>query len=118
MRGVAFVGMMKKKIMRECVPVQSSDVLRQSKTSIIVFTSLVCRAAIEGGLSPEEAYSLGDSYIQAAESAKSLDELNPLAMMMYDDFIRRVHKHRTNPNLSRQIQKCVDSAMMKKNGGE
>ncbi len=30
------------------VPVQSSDVLRQSKTSIIVFTSLVCRAAIEG----------------------------------------------------------------------
>lgn len=41
------------------VPVQSSDVLRQSKTSIIVFTSLVCRAAIEGGLSPEEAYSLG-----------------------------------------------------------
>ena len=90
------------------VPVQSSDVLRQSKTSIIVFTSLVCRAAIEGGLSPEEAYSLGDSYIQAAESAKSLDELNPLAMMMYDDFIRRVHKHRTNPNLSMQIQKCVD----------
>ena len=64
------------------VPVQSSDVLRQSKTSIIVFTSLVCRAAIEGGLSPEEAYSLGDSYIQAAESAKSLDELSPLAMMM------------------------------------
>lgn len=90
------------------VPVQSSDVLRQSKTSIIVFTSLVCRAAIEGGLSPEEAYSLGDSYIQTAETAKSLDELAPLAMMMYDDFIRRVHKHRTNPNLSMQIQKCVD----------
>ena len=82
------------------VPVQSSDVLRQSKTSVIVFTSLVCRAAIEGGLSPEEAYSLGDSYIQTAEAAKSLDELHPLAMMMYDDFIRRVHKHRTNPNLS------------------
>lgn len=46
------------------VPVRSDDALRQSKTSIIVFTSLVCRAAIEGGLSPEEAYSLGDSYIQ------------------------------------------------------
>ena len=36
------------------VPVRSDDALRQSKTSIIVFTSLVCRAAIEGGLSPEE----------------------------------------------------------------
>ena len=90
------------------VPVQSTDVLRQGKTSIIVFTSLVCRAAIEGGLSPEEAYSLGDSYIQTAESAKSMDELYPLSTMMYDDFIHRVHKHRTNPNLSPQIQKCVD----------
>ena len=94
--------------MSEGVPVQSSDVLRQSKTSVIVFTSLVCRAAIEGGLSPEEAYSLGDNYIQSAESAQSLGELSPLAMMMYDDFIQRVHKRRTNPNLSPQIQRCVD----------
>ena len=90
------------------VPVRSDDALRQSKTSILVFTSLVCRAAIEGGLSPEEAYALGDNYIQAAESAKTLAELNPLSHMMYDDFIRRVHKCRTNPKLSRPVQKCVD----------
>ena len=90
------------------VPVRSDDALRQSKTSIIVFTSLVCRAAIEGGLSPEEAYALGDSYIQSAENAKTMDDLDPLALMMYDDFVRRVHKCRTNPNLSQQVQKCVD----------
>lgn len=90
------------------VPVRSDDALRQSKTSIIVFTSIVCRAAIEGGLSPEEAYALGDSYIQTAESAQTLDDLNPLSHMMYDDFIRRVHKCRTNPKLSTQVQKCVD----------
>lgn len=41
------------------VPVQSADPLRQTKTSTIVFTSLCARAAIEGGLSPEQAYSLG-----------------------------------------------------------
>ena len=90
------------------VPVRSDDALRQSKTSIIVFTSLVCRAAIEGGLSPEEAYALGDTYIQSAENAKTMDDLEPLALMMYDDFIRRVHKCRTNPNLSQQVQRCVD----------
>lgn len=90
------------------VPVHSDDSLRQSKISVIVFTSLVCRAAIEGGLSPEEAYSLGDSYIQTAESAKTLDDLNPLSLVMYDDFIRRVHKCRTNPKLSRPVQQCVD----------
>lgn len=90
------------------VPVRSDDALRQSKISVIVFTSLVCRAAIEGGLSPEDAYALGDSYIQTAESAKTLDDLNPLSLMMYDDFIRRVHKCRTNPKLSRPVQQCVD----------
>ena len=90
------------------VPVRTDDALRQSKTSIIVFASLVCRAAIEGGLSPEEAYTLGDNYIQATESAKTLSDLNPLPVMMYDDFIRRVHKCRTNPKLSMQVQKCVD----------
>lgn len=90
------------------VPVHSDDALRQSKISVIVFTSLVCRAAIEGGLSPEEAYALGDSYIQTAESAKTLDDLNPLSLVMYDDFIRRVHKCRTNPKLSRPVQQSVD----------
>ena len=97
------------------VPVHSNDALRQGKISVIVFTSLVCRAAIEGGLSPEEAYALGDSYIQTAESAQTLDELLPVPMMMYDDFIKRVHKHRTNPKLSLQIQTCVDYIEMNLN---
>ena len=52
------------------VPVRSDDVLRQSKTSIIVFTSLVCRAAIEGGLSPEESYALGDNYINLSQQVQ------------------------------------------------
>ena len=90
------------------VPLQSRDALRQSKTSLTVFTSIVCRAAMEGGLSPEEAYSLGDSYIQTIESAQSLGELTALGLIMYDDFIRRVHKCRTNPRLSPHIQKCCD----------
>lgn len=90
------------------VPVRSADPLRQSKTSLTVFVSIVCRAAIEGGLSPEEAYSLGDSYIQNVESATELADLIPIATIMYDDFVRRVHKCRTNPKLSKKVQKCCD----------
>lgn len=90
------------------VPLQSRDALRQSKTSLVVFTSIVCRAAMEGGLSPEEAYSLGDSYIQTIESSKNLGELTPLGLIMYDDFVRRVHKCRTNPRLTPHIRKCCD----------
>ena len=90
------------------VPVQSADPLRQGKISSIVFCSIVCRAAIEGGLSPEEAYALGDAYIQSSERATSTDELIAISYTMYDDFIHRVHKRRTNPQYSPPVQKCVD----------
>ena len=90
------------------VPVRGKDPLRQMKTSIIVFTSLVCRAAIEGGLSPEVAYPLGDSYIQNVEDCVDSGELSALAYAMYRDFIYRVHYARANPNYSHAIQKCCD----------
>ncbi len=90
------------------VPVHGNDPLRQAKTSVIVFTSIVCRAAIEGGLSPEEAYSLGDAYIQSAENAHTYDEIRAVPTLMYDDFIRRVHKTKKNPKLSAPIAQCRD----------
>ncbi len=90
------------------VPIQGPDPLRQMKTSIVVFTTLVSRAAIEGGLSPEVAYPLGDSYIQSAEDCRDSGELNALAHAMYHDFIYRVHHLRTNPDYSLAIQKCCD----------
>ena len=90
------------------VPVTGSDPLRQMKTSIIVFTTLVSRAAIEGGLSPEIAYPLGDSYIQNAENCRDSGELDALAHAMYHDFIYRVHYVHANPNYSHAVQKCCD----------
>lgn len=90
------------------VPVQSADPLRQVKTSTIVFASLCVRAAIKGGVSPEQAYSLGDSYIQAVESSKTVSEVASLSSALYEDFVLRVHKCRANPALSKQIQDCCN----------
>ncbi len=90
------------------VPVQGADLLRQVKTSIVVFTTLVSRAAMEGGLSPEIAYPLGDSYLQSVEDCRDSGELGALANAMYHDFIYRVHHLRSNPNYSHAIQKCCD----------
>lgn len=90
------------------VPVLGSDPLRQAKTSVIVFISIVCRAAIEGGLSPDAAYSLGDSYIQSAENARTYDEINAIPLLMYDDFIHRVHRVRQSPRYSAPITQCRD----------
>lgn len=90
------------------VPVQGADPLRQMKTSIVVFTTLVSRAAMEGGLSPEIAYPLGDSYLQSVEDCRDSGELGALANAMYHDFIYRVHHLRVSPNYSHAIQKCCD----------
>ena len=90
------------------VSITSPDPLRQAKTSVTVFISLCVRAAIEGGLTPEVAYSLGDAYIQSAENAKSVAEVSAISVPMYDDFVRRVHNCRVNPNLSKPIQICCD----------
>lgn len=90
------------------VNVNGKTALAKSKISIIVFVSIVCRAAVEGGLSPEEAYGLGDSYIQMVESIENPSDLEPLAMSRYDDFVRRVHNNRNHPKYSREIQKCCD----------
>lgn len=90
------------------VPVHGQNPLRQAKTSVIVFISLVCRAAMEGGLSPEVAYSLGDSYIQSVEDCRDSGGLSALAHAMYHDFIYRVHQLHSNPNYSHAIQKCCD----------
>ena len=89
-------------------PVQGADPLRQMKISITVFTTLVTRAAMEGGLSPEAAYALGDSYIQSAEDCRDSGELTALAHAMYHDFVYRVHHLHANPYYSHAVQKCCD----------
>lgn len=90
------------------VKINTRDPMRHARVSTIVFCSIVCRAAIEGGLSPEEAYSLGDAYIQSALDASTLDETSAICMSMYDDFVRRVHRSRENPKHSEPIRRCCD----------
>lgn len=76
--------------------------------SCTTFTSLCVRKAIQAGISPEAAYSVGDGYIQSMVSAKDMQELISINHSMYVDFITRVHKHRTNPKVSGYIQSCRD----------
>ncbi|MBQ9155015.1 MAG: helix-turn-helix domain-containing protein [Solobacterium sp.] len=90
------------------VPVKGQEPLRQMKTSIVVFTTLVSRAAMEGGLPPDIAYELGDSYIQSVEDCRDSGELNALSHAMYHDFVYRVHYLHSNPGYSHAIQKCCD----------
>lgn len=74
--------------------------LRQAMDEIIVHTALVTRAAIRGGLPPDESYSLSDYYIQHIESSDSMEEVYAISATMYDDFIQRVYETKHLPKLS------------------
>lgn len=82
--------------------------LERSKISQIIFTTLCVRAAINGGLSPETAYSQGDIYIRDVQSCNNLSDIRSISHSMYEDFIQRVHKVQTQANISADIQSCCD----------
>lgn len=90
------------------VRVELGDQLTRAKISGVTFTTLCVRAAIEGGLTPEMAYTCGDAYIQSLMNCKNSSEVGNINHTMYEDFIRRVHSNRHNSALSSAVRTCVD----------
>lgn len=90
------------------IRITGCDPVLQAIISASSFVGLCTRASIEGVLSPENAYSVGDSYIQSMIGCKSISDVRTVNHEMYEDFIRRVRKCRTNPKLSKQVQSCCD----------
>ena len=90
------------------VQVKTEDAVKNAILSAYGFTRLCTRAAIEGGLSPELAYTLGDNYSQSLLDCKTISEVVVTNHAMYEDFIRRVHQSGSNPGISRQIRFCQE----------
>lgn len=72
----------------------ASDQLRQVKNMFVVTATLVSRAAIQGGLSMEDAFTLSDAYIQKCELLNALDRITNLQYHMVLEFAERVERIR------------------------
>lgn len=72
----------------------ASDQLRQVKNTFVVTATLVSRAAIQGGFSMEDAFSLSDAYIQRRELLNALDRITNLQYHMVLKFAERVERIR------------------------
>lgn len=66
--------------------------LRQVKNSFVTSAALVSRAAIQGGLSPEDALSLSDMYIQECEPLNSGGQIVSLQYQMVQAFTEQVER--------------------------
>ncbi|MGN0998472.1 MAG: helix-turn-helix domain-containing protein [Faecousia sp.] len=72
----------------------ASDQLRQVKNTFVVSTTLTSRAAIQGGMDPEDAFSLSDAFIQRCEVLSSLYLITNLQYRMVMEFAERVERIR------------------------
>lgn len=72
------------------------------------FATLCIREAVTAGISVDTAFAVGEGYIESMRQCRTFSELTSLNLTMYEDFIFRVRKHRTNPAVSAQIRFCRD----------
>ncbi|QJC54048.1 helix-turn-helix domain-containing protein [Paenibacillus albicereus] len=80
--------------------------LRSEKNLMITGIALICRAAIEGGLQEETAFTLSDYYIQLLEDQPSLQEVGAVMSKALFDFVDRVAQERRG-RFSPAVQDCL-----------
>lgn len=81
----------------------AKEQLRQHKNIFIVSATLVSRAAIRGGMSVNDAFSISDFYIQRCELLYSLNDITNLQYRMILDYTERVYRLRINQNDSKLL---------------
>ena len=72
----------------------AQEPLRQRKNLFIVTATLVSRAAIQGGMQVDDAFSLSDSYTQQCELLTTPEKITNLQYRMLLDYTERVERLR------------------------
>ncbi|WP_054025702.1 helix-turn-helix domain-containing protein [Bacillus sp. FJAT-28004] len=68
--------------------------IRSEKNLMITGIALICRAAIEGGMHEEDAFTLSDFYIQQLEEKDTLQAIGAIMTEVLFDFVDRVSEVR------------------------
>lgn len=84
----------------------ASSSLRSYKNSMICSCSYMTRAAIAGGVNPDDAFTLSDTYINEIENISSLDELEAFEIKMVEGFSSRVRKTKTQ-SYTKPVLNCI-----------
>ncbi len=82
--------------------------LRSEKNTVIIFTALCARAAIEGGLSPAKAKRMENEYINQVEECDTTTQLMNVNLKMLGDFIHHVHECKMTQSQSLAVRNCKD----------
>ena len=82
--------------------------LRAAKNNAFVLLTLISRAAIEGGVSPNVAYDLCDFYGQRIEDSVSLDDNGTVIEEMQTVYFQKVCEAKHTDGISPIVKNCCD----------
>ena len=74
------------------IDVMESNHLRFLKNTFIAIATLASHAAIQGGMTPDDAYTLIDNYILMCELLNDCNRIDNLGRLMIIDFAKRVNQ--------------------------
>ena len=80
----------------------------QTQKIVVVAITLCTRAAIEGGLSPAEAYRLSDHYIRMGEKCRDIPSLINCRNQAVRDLTERVNRHLQRRQTSSYVAAACD----------
>ena len=87
----------------------SSDSHRQMEYMFIITLTLITRAAVDGGMNPEEAYALGDVYLRQIEGCShNTGALTMLGIKAQIEFTEKVKAAKEQKSQFLYIDKCKD----------
>ena len=86
----------------------SKDSLRAAKNNSFVLLTLISRASIDGGVSPDIAYDLCDFFAQRIEDAASLTENFDVTTELVQIYFKKVCESKQNDGVSSIVKNCCD----------
>lgn len=92
----------------EKLGVLSKNPVRNLRYHLIISIAMITRFCIEGGMTPEDAYTISDIYIRKADESDTAEAINRLHEQVIFDFTRRMKKVRKATLLSRPVIQVID----------
>ncbi len=78
---------------------------KQYEYYTVAAITMICRAAIQGGMKPDDAYDLSDVLLQELEQAKNIDEMHTIFQLAAVTFAKAVF-YSKRENSSYVIEQC------------
>lgn len=105
---IEFVKMFAEPLFCEGCGTLSRNPLQNMKYHFTISTALIARFCVGSGMTPEQAYSLSDVYINRADECKTIESVRSVHNEMIDEYTRQMRILRSSKLYSKRILRAVE----------